>query len=210
MKTNAFRCAIAVMTVLLAFAGCVPGQPPEPKPAEPAPPAAVPTESAAAPRETVTPRPAPETPDAPASMEPDLTAPGEEETHYASIHVPSIELAQTEGVGAAVRPLPEARGPGYEVKGSYDLEGTIVPALDAEGQWVFKGQITFPTGGYQLGEPWTQQQMGPEGVDQIIIMLPMSLPAKDAMLTQALDRRAIDYRFAGSPKAQFVVMFTLL
>jgi hypothetical protein len=194
---------MVILAVVLVGAGCVPGEPPAPDAPEAA-------QLPAAPAAPVRPPIPPSEPEAAAPAAADADEPEEEETHQASLYIPSIELAQTEGVGAAVRPWPEERGHGFDVKGSYGLEGTIVPAADAEGQWVFKGHLTFPTGGFHLGEPWNQQQMGPEGVDQIIVMLPMSLPPKDAMVTQALDRREIDYRFEGAPNANFVVMFTLL
>ncbi|MFP4501744.1 MAG: hypothetical protein ACLFTT_12140 [Candidatus Hydrogenedentota bacterium] len=127
----------------------------------------------------------------------------ESTTQTADIYMPSFETARTEGVNAQVRRWPAEKGSGFEVTGSFDLTGVIEQVPDSENEWVFKGELTFPTSGYSLGE--IQHQ--PQGVGTLLLSLPIDFPDPDAMAAQVLDTQSFEYHLKAQEETNFIVMF---
>jgi hypothetical protein len=207
-----------VLSVVLS-AGCLPGEPGKEQPAqekaatkEPAarPVQAPPLEPAPPVPEPVVPptqpvrEPAPKPPAPPATGEnPQAPEPGKKETHAADIFMPTLEETQDEGFSIGVQLWPAEKGKGFDVSGSMGLSGTIELVEGAEENWVFKGSITFPTGGYTLGEPF----LVPLGAERMVINLPITLPNPSAMVTQAQETRPFEYRFNAPEHVFFQVTF---
>jgi hypothetical protein len=84
----------------------------------------------------------------------------------------------------------------YHLNGPYQLTGTVVHKA---GQWRLEAEMTFPTGGYRLGEP--EAAMLKSMPPQLVITLPVSPPPEDAMVTQALDTQSVEAGYRGPEDA---------
>ena len=85
---------------------------------------------------------------------------------------------------------------GYQLHGPYDLAGTITKDSEQDPTWKMDATLTFPTGGYTVGEPRIiSTRSMPE---QINITIPVSSPPPDAMVTQALTTVPVSKEFPGT------------
>lgn len=125
-----------------------------------------------------------------------------------------LALEDMPRVNAAVQVIPREGGPGFVVRGTLnpkrsepELVGTIIPAETAEGAktatWTFSVTYTAPTGGYALGEPFLSRTFG----KSVIISLPIELPGKDAVVTQARQPHTASLVFGAPPDASFIVQW---
>ncbi len=184
-------------TVLLAaafFNGCIPsGPPPEPE--------ATPAEQAANAGVVLVDQNAPAAPPA---------QPSEGEDGLNS----SLALEDMPRVNAAIQVITRPESPGFPVRGTLNpnqqepqLIGTIVPgdaAPDArKTTWTFSATYTAPTGGYALGKPFLSRTFG----RNVILSLPVELPGKDAMVTQAQEQHTVSLLFEAQPDANFIVQW---
>lgn len=105
----------------------------------------------------------------------------------------------------------------YSIKGSYGLEGTLKTA--GPNLWKLDAKFSFPTGGYRVGEPYVTafgesldnpetDLLGYTGL--IMINIPLQLPPKDAMLTQAVQEVPISLDIHAGPDANFTVVLASL
>ena len=89
----------------------------------------------------------------------------------------------------------------HTVSGPYGLKGMLTKSSGEP--WVFDASLTFPTGGYSVGEPEVLVKKSlPEQVD---ISIPVTPPAKDAIVTQALVTKSVRTTLNVSDGAQFSV-----
>jgi hypothetical protein len=167
--------------------------------------------------------PAVEEPAALPKSEPEVTEPAEESTfdpYMPTMPGPTSNVGEN---GLMIPATPEAQkgayridvisrtpeeGGGADVEGAFHLRATL---RWTDGQWLFKGELTFPTGGYTLGEIG-HEDFGGEGAgkDMSVIFIPVALPPLDAVVSQALDKRTLEYSFEGPEDASFVVAYSQL
>jgi len=100
--------------------------------------------------------------------------------------------------------LKQATGvPAYTVTGPYELTGTITLVTNTPPLWRADLAFTFPTGGYTVGEPEIIVEKSlPE---RVTMVLPVTPPAADAMVTQALTTVAVETTVSVSSEASFEV-----
>ena len=237
MKCSKRLSMAAMALLLLAAVACVPSQTPETAPAQAEP--AAPPEEAVAPEAApeAAPASAPEAAPEAVPMEPEEpveepaaeVTPATPDTSANDPYMPTIAgptsnmgenglllpttpEAQQAAYKVEVTSLsPEEGGPGADVEGAFHLHATLRPKGEGSNQWEFKGELTFPSGGYTLGEI-SHDQMGPgqNGNPAYIIFIPVALPPVDAVTTQALDKRALEYTFEGPEDISFVVSYAQL
>jgi len=94
----------------------------------------------------------------------------------------------------------------YTVSGSFELSGTITKSSPEDVEWVFKGQCTFPTGGYTLGTPYSNADV--DAPSSLIIYIPVTLPPRNAVLTQALETQSFEHRFSAPNDVDIAVQFS--
>lgn len=205
MRFKSRLLVFATLSLALIVAGCVPSEAPSsPMSAEPpAPPAAAMQPEQA----VVTPEPAPQADD-PAIVPPPAQSPpptGETRQDQISLAFPSPEqLANADVATIALSRIDDELL--YSVSGSYGLTGSIAKASPEDTEWVFKGQLTFPTGGYKLGQIQSNTVAGSQS--NVLIYIPVTLPAGGAATTQALVTESFEYRFPAANDAQILVQFS--
>lgn len=92
---------------------------------------------------------------------------------------------------------------GYTLSGPFSLDGTIIKDSESDTTWMLDATLTFPTGGYTVGEPRIISTRSlPE---QVNITIPVTSPPADAMVTQALVTVPVQKEIAGTNGAQFRV-----
>jgi len=92
---------------------------------------------------------------------------------------------------------------GYTVSGPFNLDGTIIKDSETDTTWMLDATLTFPTGGYAVGEPRVMSTRSmPE---QVNITIPVTSPPAGAMVTQALVTVPIQTEITGMNGAQFRV-----
>ena len=136
--------------------------------------------------------------------------PSELATPPAGVRPAGAEMPASTNAAASVEPAPD--GNGYLVSGSYGLAGTI--QRGAAG-WLLNATFTFPTGGYAVGEPFitalekTVQDPAKDLVDfrgSVIINIPIGMPPKDAVVTQALQEVPLSLTIPAHEEATFMVL----
>ncbi|MBP8129934.1 MAG: hypothetical protein KA184_10190 [Candidatus Hydrogenedentes bacterium] len=205
MRCRIYVLALAMLALLFATVGCVPAEAPRT-----APPAAppVPEPAAAQPEQaTVAPAPEPQAEDtaivpAPAQSPP---PPGEAQQNQQSLAFLSPEqMARADVATVTLSRIDDELL--YSVSGSYGLTGTIAKASPEDVEWVFKGQLTFPSGGYKLGPLHSNAVLGSQA--NVLLFIPVTLPAADAATTQALETVSFEYRFPAENNTQILVQFS--
>jgi len=155
--------------------------------------------------------PAPPSPPTPALPPPPAPAPfsGEDERD-------EQDEARDDRPYTAAQVTSMANAESYQVRGAYDLEGTIKKVPD-ERLWLFRGQFTFPTGGHSLGSPYLsvdgQRVAQPETALQdyegtITLVIPVTPPAPDMMVTQALVEAPVALEIPAGEAVNFEVRVT--
>ena len=211
--------AMLVFALAGLGAGCVPSESPQEKQAPPtalpmpAPqPAAQPAPQPAA-QPAPAPVPAPEqTPEAAPVSEPDSQAPAPETAtpESAAGDAQTLSMQTAESVPGAVNAsIQVAKVEGkleYLVTGAFDLAGTISKATPESPEWVFAGNVTFPTSGYSIHQLYSTGQ--PETNGTILVFVPVSLPAVGAAVNQEPETHSFELKIPGGNEAAFVATFT--
>lgn len=207
-------CAAALF---VAAVGCVPSEtpqeapsgiaPPPPAPAQPAPPPPAPVEAPPAPPQA--PEPAPAAAVAPENATPapntGANAPAQSGGEVQQLSVQSLEPLPG-GQDASIQVAKVEGKLEYTVSGTFDLTGTITKAKPEDPYWHFLGNLTFPNSGYSLQDVYTNAPPGTEG--NVIIFVPVTLPALNAQVTNEPVTHSIDFKLAAGNNASFVVLFT--
>ena len=187
---------LPVVVLMLLFAGCIPSAP-EPKPAR----APAPAEVQAAPVATDT-AAKPSVPAEPAST----VATGQP---HASLN---IDPSAAPNASVTVESLKD--GAGFSVRGTFNLEGMIVP--NGAGKWKFSGQFSMAETDFAVGVPAaaTMGTFSPTGVGMsmdasvVMITLPVRPPASKAAEGSAPRTIPFSLDFDAPEKAQFTVCLT--
>lgn len=193
---------------LTLAAGCLPSAPEAPKAAQPA---AAPT-AVQPPPPAAAPAPAPAAAPAETPTEAPKAAAGDAQPNRPSLN---FDTTGRGGVDVEVSTEP-LEGGAYRVTGSFGLDATITRT--GEGRWTLAGQMEFPTGGYEVDEPFTipltDVAPGPDGVKvtaskvQVVVQIPVRIPPTGAMVTQALEQKKLHFEFDAPNHSTFVVSMT--
>ncbi|MBI2433246.1 MAG: hypothetical protein HYV26_10275 [Candidatus Hydrogenedentes bacterium] len=127
-----------------------------------------------------------------------------------------LHLFDVEQSNAGVQVLERQDGRGYDVKGTFGLDGTILKD-PATPEWTFQAKFAFPTGGYTVGKPYLSSlgvpisESGEDLLDfhgTLILNVPVTLPAPGAVTTQAIEEVPVSMQFTAAPDVKFVVALT--
>lgn len=184
------RCGVLCTLILLSLAaGCLPSAPTPAPAATPATPPAQTAAQAAQPTE-------------PPASEPVVKR--------SSLTIDTTGLG---GVDVEVATESLENGQGFRVTGSFGLDATITRV--AGENWAFAGTLEFPTGGYEVGEPFTipltDVRPGKDGVRvipsdvQVMVQLPVRIPPQGAVVTQAVETKSFSFSFEAPAHSRFIV-----
>lgn len=91
----------------------------------------------------------------------------------------------------------------HQVSGDWFLTGTLTKARPGDPEWLLSATVQFPTGGFEVGKLIVRQTRSyPETVS---IVIPVTPPPKDALVTQAITTVRIDQAIPGTDRASFQV-----
>ncbi|MBI2426004.1 MAG: hypothetical protein HYV27_24480 [Candidatus Hydrogenedentes bacterium] len=199
------RALAGAALLLLALSGCIPDEKPFEVPAPEAPVAPMPAEMGA---EAPAPSPVEDLIEAVPVGKP-ADQPGQSKMDL------SLDTQNTVNSGVEVSPLPDKKG--FRVRGTYNLEGTILPSETDPESWTFSATFTFPSAGYAVQEPYANvldtMILSAEAAtlkagsgDMIVITIPVHSPRKDEAAAQVQTEVKTSLTFKASPSAQFTAV----
>lgn len=205
MKTASFL-LIAVLSITLLFAGCIPSTPPEADSKSPAPIQEQPVASA---------QKGPEAPERPGTDTQAISEKPDEDSHVAHMQI-SLD-SQEMPPGAIVMPtidlIPMSDVRGYTLASEFpmdglSMEGTLL--FKEPDEWHLSGKFTSRIPAFSPGKPVAQPMGGstPDGVNsaEILITFAAPLPPADAASTQESQDIPFDLVIKTPVNTAFLVM----